>query len=48
ARGFAEGLGQIEAAQKLLAFIRARYPQSPLLGEVAALEATLLKLASQP
>ncbi|NQD97133.1 tetratricopeptide repeat protein, partial [Pseudomonas sp. CrR25] len=42
ARGFAEGLGQIEAAQKLLAFIRARYPQSPLLGEVAALEATLL------
>ncbi|WP_439886343.1 tetratricopeptide repeat protein [Pseudomonas sp. MBLB4123] len=43
-RGFAEGLGQLGPAQKLLAFIRTRYPQSPLLGEVAALEATLGKL----
>ncbi|MGH8353619.1 MAG: hypothetical protein ACRERY_08820 [Pseudomonas sp.] len=47
ARGFAEGLGQLEPAQQLLAFIRARYPQSPLLGEVAALEATLAKLAAR-
>ena len=45
ARGFAEGLGQVEPARKLLAFIRARYPQSPLLGEVAALEEILGKLA---
>lgn len=47
ARGFAEGLGQLEQAQQLLAFIRARYPQSPLLGEVAALEATLAKLTAK-
>jgi len=47
ARGFAEGLGQVEPAQKLLAFILARYPQSPLLGEVRALQATLGKLATQ-
>jgi hypothetical protein len=45
-RGFAEGLGQIEPARKLLAFIRQRYPQSPLLGEVTTLEATLDRLAS--
>ncbi|HBX53909.1 hypothetical protein [Pseudomonas sp. UBA2684] len=47
ARGFAEDLGQVEPAQKLLAFIRMRYPQSPLLGDVAALEATLAKLRDQ-
>lgn len=47
ARGFAEGLGQVETAQKLLAYIRARYPQSPLLGEVASLEETLRRLAAQ-
>jgi tetratricopeptide (TPR) repeat protein len=47
ARGFAEGLGQVEPAQKLLSFIRARYPQSPLLTEVARLQATLSKLPSQ-
>ncbi|MHA6495383.1 hypothetical protein ACX0MV_19385 [Pseudomonas borbori] len=47
ARGFAEGLGQVEPAQKLLAYIQARYPQSPLLAEVTALQATLKKLASQ-
>lgn len=44
ARGFAEGLGQVEPARKLLAFIRARYPQSSLLDEVAVLEATIDKL----
>ncbi|AYC31657.1 hypothetical protein D3880_04300 [Pseudomonas cavernae] len=47
ARGFAENLGQLEPAQQLLAFIRARYPQSPLLAEVTALEATLTRLAEQ-
>jgi hypothetical protein len=47
ARGFAEGLGQLEPAQKLLAFIRARYPQSSLLKEVAGLEAILARLAAQ-
>lgn len=47
ARGFAEGLGQVEPAQKLLAFIRARYPQSPLLADVAALQATLEKLVER-
>ncbi|MDH0141811.1 DUF4013 domain-containing protein [Aquipseudomonas alcaligenes] len=47
ARGFAEGLGQVETAQRLLAYIRARYPQSPLLGEVASLEETLRRLAAQ-
>ncbi|WP_044874077.1 hypothetical protein [Pseudomonas sp. LFM046] len=44
ARGFAEGLGQVEAAQKLLAFIRTRYPASPLLDQVSALEGTLSRL----
>lgn len=47
ARTFAEGLGQVEPAQKLLAFIRARYPQSPLMAEVAKLEETLTKLSLQ-
>lgn len=47
ARGFAEGLGQVEPARKLLGYIRARYPGSPLLEEVAALESTLDRLASQ-
>jgi hypothetical protein len=47
ARGFAEGLGQLEPAQKLLGFIRARYPQSTLLGEVAVLEATIQRLAER-
>jgi hypothetical protein len=47
ARGFAEGLGQLEPAQKLLGFVRARYPQSPLLGEVAALEAIIAQLAAR-
>ncbi|MBM7063111.1 hypothetical protein JQX08_20530 [Pseudomonas sp. UL073] len=47
ARGFAEGLGQVPPARQLLAFIRARYPHSPLLGEVEALEATLARLAAQ-
>lgn len=46
ARGFAEDLGQIEPAQRLLGFIRAKYPHSPLLGEVANLEATLARLAT--
>ncbi|RJG10508.1 hypothetical protein D3879_21155 [Pseudomonas cavernicola] len=46
ARGFAEGLGQVESAQKLLVFVRTRYPQSPLLAEVAALEATVARLAA--
>lgn len=45
ARGFAEGLGQLEPAQQLLGFIRARYPNSALLGEVASLEALISKLA---
>jgi hypothetical protein len=45
ARGFAEGLGQLEPAQQLLGFIRTRYPASPLLGEVASLEAIIAKLA---
>lgn len=47
ARGFAEGLGQVEPAQLLLGYIRARYPQSPLLGEVERLEETLRRLAAQ-
>ncbi|MES2818629.1 MAG: hypothetical protein V4812_06530 [Pseudomonadota bacterium] len=47
ARGYAEGLGQVEPAQKLLAFVRARYPQSPLMAEVAALDATLARLATR-
>ncbi|BAN50638.1 hypothetical protein [Metapseudomonas resinovorans] len=46
ARGFAEGLGQLEPAQKLLGYIRARYPASPLLDQVGALEVTLAKLAN--
>jgi hypothetical protein len=45
ARGFAEGLGQLEPAQQLLGFIRARYPASPLLAEVASLETLINKLA---
>lgn len=45
ARGFAEGLGQLQPAQQLLGFIRARYPNSPLLAEVANLEAIITKLA---
>lgn len=48
ARIFAEGLGQVEQAQKLLQFVRTRYPQSPLVTEVANLEATLVKLAFTP
>lgn len=44
ARGFAEGLGQNEPALKLLRYIRARYPQSSLLSEVANLEATVVRL----
>ncbi|MBB2493468.1 hypothetical protein [Aquipseudomonas ullengensis] len=47
ARGFAEGLGQLEPAQKLLGYIRARYPQSPLLGEVGNLEAIIARLAAR-
>jgi hypothetical protein len=47
ARGFAEGLGQLEPAQKLLGFVRARYPQSPLLGEVANLERIVAQLAAR-
>lgn len=47
ARGFAEGLGQADAAGKLLAFIRQRYPESPLLGEVEALEQVLARMAAQ-
>ena len=46
ARGFAEGLGQLEPAQKLLGFIRSRYPGSPLLDEVEALEAVISRLAA--
>lgn len=45
ARGFAEGLGQIEPAQRLLAYIRAKYPQSSLLAEVEQLQGTLARLA---
>ena len=48
ARGFAEGLGQLEPARQLLGFIRQRYPASPLLGEVASLEAIITKLAAVP
>ena len=47
ARGFAEGLGQLEPAGKLLAFIRQRYPDTPLLAEVASLEQVLEKMARQ-
>jgi len=46
ARGFAEGLGQLEPARKLLGFIRSRYPESAVLGEVASLEAVIGQLAS--
>ncbi len=46
ARGFAEGLGQVEPARKLLAFIRARYPASPLLDQVTALEDTIVRLGN--
>ena len=45
-RGFAEGLGQLESAQKLLDFIRSRYPSSPLLDEVDSLQAIIVKLAA--
>ncbi|AOE87463.1 hypothetical protein [Pseudomonas sp. TCU-HL1] len=45
ARGFTEGLGQLDSARKLLAYIRARYPASPLLDQVAALEGTIAKLS---
>lgn len=44
ARGFAEYLGELGPARQLLQFIRQRYPQSSLLGEVAVLEATLDRL----
>ncbi len=47
ARGFAEGLGQIEPARQLLRFIRSRYPGSTWLGEVQTLEATLERLDSR-
>ncbi|MET1081404.1 MAG: hypothetical protein ABWY06_25670 [Pseudomonas sp.] len=47
AQGYAEGLGQLEPAQKLLAYVRAKYPQSPLLAEVTVLENTLARLAAQ-
>src|SRR3989338_6255842 len=47
ARGYAEGMGQLEPAHKLLAFVRARYPQTPLLTDVATLEAILDRLAAQ-
>ncbi|WP_263144705.1 hypothetical protein [Pseudomonas sp. RIT-PI-AD] len=40
----AEGLGQLEPASKLLGFIRSRYPQTPLMGEVTKLEQTLARL----
>ena len=33
-------------AQKLLAYIRARYPATPLLDQVSALEAALAKLGN--
>ncbi len=46
ARGFAEGLGQLEPAHKLLAYIRARYPASPLQDQVSALEGTLTRLSN--
>ncbi|MNG25987.1 hypothetical protein D3C84_1109100 [compost metagenome] len=46
ARGFAEGLGQLEPAQKLLAYVRARYPASPLLDQISALEITIARLSS--
>ncbi|MFP6863922.1 hypothetical protein [Pseudomonas sp.] len=46
ARGFAEGLGQLEPARQLLGFIRSRYPNSALLGEVASLEAVIGQLAT--
>ncbi len=46
ARGFAEGLGQVEPAQKLLAFVRGRYPQSPLMAEVDTLQLILERMAT--
>jgi hypothetical protein len=46
ARGFAEGLGQAEPAQKLLAFVRGRYPQSPLMAEVDTLQQILDRMAT--
>ncbi|MDG1580622.1 hypothetical protein [Pseudomonas sp. GOM6] len=47
ARGLAEGLGQIEPAQRLLSFIRGKYPQSPLLAEVEQLQDTLRRLVER-
>ncbi len=47
ARGFAEGLGQIEPAQRLLSFIRGKYPQSPLLVEVEQLQNTLARMVER-
>lgn len=47
ARGFAEGLGQVAPARQLLAFIRTRYPGSPLLADVDALDATLARIAER-
>lgn len=46
ARAFAEGLGQPESAQKLLKFIRARYPEARQPAELAVLEQTLARLAA--
>lgn len=45
ARGFAEGLGQLEPAGKLLAYVRQRYPHTALLGELQALEGVLARMA---
>ncbi|KAF1061418.1 MAG: hypothetical protein GAK45_02226 [Pseudomonas citronellolis] len=47
ARGFAEGLGQVEPAAKLLAYIRQRYPASPLLDDVERLQQVLERMQVQ-
>lgn len=46
ARAFAEGLGQLDSAHKLIKFIRVRYPEMQQRAELVGLEQTLAKLAA--
>ena len=46
ARGFSEGLGQLDPARQLLTYIRQRSPATAQQEEFIALEATINKLAS--
>lgn len=46
ARAFAEGLGQLDSAQKLVKFVRLRYPEAQWPADLAGLEQTLTRLAA--